>query len=122
MNLDELISMNIGDRVINSGNIWNLTMITYSDKDFTTYYFRLASGEEYTFRIQVAHNWKTKTSFFYDYEDANYCNMLDPFLEKTDIYTTVYSKENHIKLLEEKKQYYFSEITAIDKQIEKLRN
>lgn len=118
MTLDELLSMSIGDRVINCGNIWQLNSIHHHDKNCSTYYFNLSADDDYKFRIQVNHDWETKTTFFYNHEDTEYYSLLSPFMKQTDIYNT----ENYIKVLDGKKQYYFSEIDYIDRQIEKLRN
>lgn len=94
MTLDELLSMNIGDKVINCDNIWKLTSVDHHDKECQTYYFNLITDDNYCFRIQVNHNWETKTTFYYDHENPEYVMMLDPTLKDT----ILYSKQEHINL------------------------
>lgn len=106
MNLDELLSMNIGDRVINCNYIWKLTSITVHDKDCQTYNFNLTTDDEYCFRIQVNHNWNTKTTVYYDHENPEYYMMVDPELKDT----ILYSKQEHIKLYRKKINDHYKDI------------
>lgn len=118
MTLDELISMSIGDKIINCGNIWKLVSIHEYHKNCSKYYFELDNGDEYSFSIQVNHDWKTKTTFIYNTHDSDYYNLLDESLNLTELY----SKETHIKILEEKNKSHFESIEYNNKKIEALRN
>lgn len=106
MTLDELLSMSIGDRVINCGNIWKLTSIHHHDKECQTYYFNLTTDDDYKFSIQVNHNWKTKTTVYYDNENPEYYMMLDPALKDT----ILYSKQEHIKMYRKKINDHYKDI------------
>jgi hypothetical protein len=107
MQLEELISMNIGDRVFNCGNVWKLDSIDRKyEPDTTRFNFIMVVNSDYRFTIQLNRSWKTPIYFIYDYENIEYVNNLDPKLEDT----TLYSKQEHIKIYRKKINDKYKEI------------
>lgn len=100
MNIDELISMNIGDKVINGGHVWILESVDRRhEPDTTLFYFCMVNAVEYKFSIQLTRSWKYNPIHFrYDCEDSELNQILDPYLKDT----IIYSKQEHIKLYKEK--------------------
>lgn len=107
MTLDELLSMSIGDKIINRENIWVLESIDRQyEPDITQFNFVMKVDTDYTFIIQVAYSWKDPVHFIYNYENPEYYMMLDPALKDT----ILYSKQEHIKLYRKKINDHYKDI------------
>lgn len=107
MTLDELLSMSIGDRVINCNYIWKLENINRKyEPDTTLFDFVMVVDSDCKFTIQAKRSWKDPIHFIYDHENPEYFMLIDPKLEDT----ILYSKQEHIKMYRKKINDHYKDI------------